>query len=111
LLFLAGLFHDIAKGRGGDHATLGAKDAQAFLKHHSLKTKDIALVSSLVEHHLLMTQVAQKQDLEDFNVIEQFAKTVKSVEFLEFLYLLSLILHLPSSYHTPAASLPLLVLV
>ncbi|SGZ62739.1 [Protein-PII] uridylyltransferase [Bathymodiolus thermophilus thioautotrophic gill symbiont] len=89
LLFLAGLFHDIAKGRGGDHATLGAKDAQDFLKHHSLKAKDVALVSSLVEQHLLMTQVAQKQDLDDFDVIEQFAKTVKSVEFLEFLYLLT----------------------
>jgi [protein-PII] uridylyltransferase len=89
LLFLAGLFHDIAKGRGGNHAILGAKDAQDFLKYYSLKAKDIALVSGLVEQHLLMTQVAQKQDLEDFDVIERFAKTVKSVEFLEFLYLLT----------------------
>ncbi|BAS67718.1 [protein-PII] uridylyltransferase [Bathymodiolus septemdierum thioautotrophic gill symbiont] len=89
LLFLAGLFHDIAKGRGGNHAILGAKDAQDFLKHHRFKAKDISLVSGLVEQHLLMTQVAQKQDLEDFEVINQFAKTVKSVEFLEFLYLLT----------------------
>lgn len=89
LLFLAGLFHDIAKGRGGNHAILGAKDAQDFLQHHRFKSKDIALVSDLVEQHLLMTQVAQKQDLEDFEVIEAFAKAVKSVEFLEFLYLLT----------------------
>ncbi|WXT99875.1 MAG: Bifunctional uridylyltransferase/uridylyl-removing enzyme [Catillopecten margaritatus gill symbiont] len=89
LLFLAGLFHDIAKGRGGNHATLGAKDAQDFLKHHHFKAKDVALVSGLVEQHLLMTQVAQKQDLEDFEVIKKFVKTVKTVEFLEFLYLLT----------------------
>jgi [protein-PII] uridylyltransferase len=89
LLFLAGLFHDIAKGRGGNHATLGAKDAQDFLKHHRFTVKDIALVSGLVEQHLLMAQVAQKQDLEDFEVIDGFAKTVQSVEFLEFLYLLT----------------------
>ena len=89
LLFLAGLFHDIAKGRGGNHAILGAKDAQIFLKHHCLKAKDITLVSDLVKQHLLMTTVTQKQDLEDFEVIERFAKTVKSVEFLEFLYLLT----------------------
>jgi len=89
LLFLAGLFHDIAKGRGGDHATLGAEDVQVFLKHHRFKAEDIALVSGLVAQHLLMTQVAQKQDLEDFEVIQKFAKSVKSVEFLEFLYLLT----------------------
>lgn len=89
LLFLAGLFHDIGKGRGGDHAILGAKDATDFLKYHRFKTKDIALVSGLVEQHLLMTQIAQKQDLEDFEVIQKFAKMVKSVEFLEFLYLLT----------------------
>ncbi|KAA0446193.1 MAG: [protein-PII] uridylyltransferase [Candidatus Thioglobus sp.] len=89
LLFLAGLFHDIAKGRGGDHAILGAKDAQDFLEHHRLKSRDIAITSGLVKHHLLMSQVAQKQDLEDFEVIESFAKKVKSVEFLQFLYLLT----------------------
>ncbi|CAC9443847.1 [Protein-PII] uridylyltransferase (EC 2.7.7.59) / [Protein-PII]-UMP uridylyl-removing enzyme [uncultured Gammaproteobacteria bacterium] len=89
LLLLAGLFHDIAKGRGGDHAVLGAQDVRDFLTHHRFKTSDIALVSGLVEQHLLMSQIAQKQDLEDFDVIHQFAKTVKSVQFLQFLYLLT----------------------
>lgn len=89
LLFLAGLFHDIAKGRGGDHAKLGAKDAREFLQHHQFKIDDIALVSGLVEQHLLMSQTAQKQDIEDLDVINMFAGKVKSVEFLEFLYLLT----------------------
>ena len=89
LLLLAGLFHDIAKGRGGDHASLGAKDAQIFCQHHQLRSDDIALVSGLVEQHLLMSQTAQKQDLEDFEVIDRFAKVVGSVQFLEFLYLLT----------------------
>ncbi len=89
LLLLAGLFHDIAKGRGGDHASLGAQDAQIFCKHHQLRSGDIALVSGLVEQHLLMSQTAQKQDLEDFEVIDRFAKVVGSVQFLEFLYLLT----------------------
>lgn len=89
LLFLAGLFHDIAKGRGGDHASLGAQDAQIFCKHHQLRPSDIVLVSGLVEHHLLMSQTAQKQDLEDFKVIDQFSKAVGSVRFLELLYLLT----------------------
>ncbi|SMM98441.1 [Protein-PII] uridylyltransferase [uncultured Candidatus Thioglobus sp.] len=89
LLFLAGLFHDIAKGRGGNHAKLGAKDVREFLQHHQFKTDDIALVSGLVEQHLLMSQTAQKQDIEDLDVINAFAEKVKSVEFLEFLYLLT----------------------
>ncbi|MEO1917277.1 MAG: [protein-PII] uridylyltransferase [Candidatus Thioglobus sp.] len=89
LLLLAGLFHDIAKGRGGDHASLGAQDAKVFCKHHQLRANDIALVSGLVEQHLLMSQTAQKQDLEDFEVIDRFAKAVGSVQFLELLYLLT----------------------
>jgi [protein-PII] uridylyltransferase len=89
LLLLAGLFHDIAKGRGGDHASLGAQDAQIFCQYHELISDDIALVSGLVEQHLLMSQTAQKQDLEDFKVIDRFAKVVGSVQFLEFLYLLT----------------------
>ncbi len=89
LLFLAGLFHDIAKGRGGDHAKLGAEDARNFCKHHQLQANDVTLVAGLVEQHLLMSQIAQKQDLEDFEVINAFSKAVGSVEFLEFLYLLT----------------------
>ena len=89
LLLLAGLFHDIAKGRGGDHASLGAQDAKVFCKHHQLRADDIELVTGLVEQHLLMSQTAQKQDLEDFEVIDRFAKAVGSVQFLELLYLLT----------------------
>jgi len=89
LLLLAGLFHDIAKGRGGNHASLGAQDAQVFCKHHQLKSRDSVLVAGLVEQHLLMSQTAQKQDLDDFEVIDRFAKMVGSVQFLEFLYLLT----------------------
>ncbi len=89
LLLLAGLFHDIAKGRGGNHAILGAQEVREFLQHHQFKSEDIALVAGLVEQHLLMSQTAQKQDLEDFEVIQKFAKKVNSVEFLEFLYLLT----------------------
>lgn len=89
LLFLAGLFHDIAKGRGGDHAKLGAVDAQDFCKYHQLKTDEIALVSNLVQKHLLMSQTSQKQDLQDIEVIEKFAKEVKTPQFLELLYLLT----------------------
>lgn len=89
LLFLAALFHDIAKGRGGNHANLGAQDARDFCQHHQLKLNDIDMVSGLVKQHLLMSQTAQKQDLEDLEVIDNFAKAVGSVEFLECLYLLS----------------------
>ena len=89
LLLLAGLFHDIGKGRGGDHAELGAEDARVFCKHHQLKADDVDLISGLVSQHLLMSQIAQKQDLEDFDVIEKFSKAVGSVQFLEFLYLLT----------------------
>lgn len=89
LLFLAGLFHDIAKGRGGNHAKLGAQDAQEFCAHHQLKAKDTALVADLVEQHLLMSQTAQKQNLDDRDVIATFAKSVASTRFLEFLYLLT----------------------
>ncbi len=89
LLFLAGLFHDIAKGRGGDHAKLGGIDARDFCKHHQLKTEDTNLVVNLVEKHLLMSQTAQKKNIDDPEVIDAFAKAVGSVKFLEFLYLLT----------------------
>ncbi|MBE8189483.1 MAG: [protein-PII] uridylyltransferase [Candidatus Thioglobus sp.] len=89
LLLLAGLFHDIGKGRGGNHADLGAVDAFDFCRQHQLKTPDATLVSDLVRQHLLMSETAQKQDLQEPEVIKKFAKTVKSVEFLEYLYLLT----------------------
>ena len=89
LLYLAALFHDIAKGRGGDHSTLGTKDAKRFCKLHNLSKEDGNLVAWLVEAHLKMSSTAQKSDLSDPNIIEQFAKFVKTEKRLTALYLLT----------------------
>jgi [protein-PII] uridylyltransferase len=89
LLYIAALFHDIAKGRGGDHSKLGMADARKFCKEHTLSKADTALVTFLVEHHLLMSQVAQKQDLSDPDVILHFANRVKDERYLTALYLLT----------------------
>jgi [protein-PII] uridylyltransferase len=89
LLYLAALFHDIAKGRGGDHSTLGTIDARRFCKLHNLPKEDTNLVAWLVESHLKMSSTAQKSDLSDQNVIEQFAKFVKTEKRLTALYLLT----------------------
>jgi [protein-PII] uridylyltransferase len=89
LLYLAALFHDIAKGRGGDHSTLGTVDAKRFCKLHNLPKEDINLVAWLVESHLKMSSTAQKSDLSDPNIIEQFAKFVKTERRLIALYLLT----------------------
>ena len=89
LLYLAGLFHDIAKGRGGDHSHLGAVDAGLFCKQHGLSEADCALVAWLVDHHLTMSATAQKQDLSDPDVIAKFAATVGSERRLVALYLLT----------------------
>jgi len=89
LLYLAALFHDIAKGRGGDHSTLGTIDARRFCKLHDLPKEDTNLVAWLVESHLKMSSTAQKSDLSDQNVIEQFAKFVKTEKRLTALYLLT----------------------
>ena len=89
LLYIAALFHDIAKGRGGDHSTLGARDARRFCRDHGLSAEDTALVTFLVVHHLSMSQVAQKQDLADEAVIQRFAALVKTERRLIALYLLT----------------------
>jgi [protein-PII] uridylyltransferase len=90
LLFLAGLFHDIAKGRGGDHAILGAEDAYEFCKQHGLQDADSELVAWLVRQHLLMSMVAQRKDLSDPEVISYFARQVGDQTHLDYLYLLTL---------------------
>jgi [protein-PII] uridylyltransferase len=89
LLYVAALFHDIAKGRGGDHSKLGMADARKFCVDHGLSNEDTELVVFLVEHHLTMSQVAQKQDLSDMDVIRSFAKMVKDERHLTGLYLLT----------------------
>lgn len=89
LLYVAALFHDIAKGRGGDHSKLGVADAAQFCQDHGMNAEDTELVCFLVEQHLTMSQVAQKQDLSDPDVIEAFAKVVKDERHLTALYLLT----------------------
>ena len=89
LLLLAGLFHDIAKGRGGDHSEVGAEDARAFCIAHRLSETDTALVEWLVRRHLLMSITAQKQDISDPVVIHRFATEVADRERLDYLYLLT----------------------
>ncbi len=89
LLYLAGLFHDIAKGRGGDHSELGAQDATAFCLHHGLSPFDARLVSWLVRNHLIMSMTAQRKDISDPEVIAQFATTNGDQMHLDYLYLLT----------------------
>ena len=89
LIYVAALFHDIAKGRGGDHSELGKHDARVFCRDHGLSKEDTQLVVFLVENHLLMSQVAQKQDLSDPDVVRAFVNTVKNERYLTALYLLT----------------------
>ncbi|MDB5991720.1 MAG: [protein-PII] uridylyltransferase [Herbaspirillum sp.] len=89
VLYVAALFHDIAKGRGGDHSKLGTVDAQQFCQDHGISEENTELIVFLVEHHLTMSQVAQKQDLSDPDVIKHFAATVKDERHLTALYLLT----------------------
>lgn len=89
LLLLAGLFHDIAKGRGGDHSELGEVEARAFGQAAGLSATDIDLVAWLVREHLTMSVTAQKQDIGDPQVVHRFASVVKDWERLDYLYLLT----------------------
>ncbi len=89
LLYIAGLFHDLAKGREGDHSELGSVDAYNFCIHHKLSRWDASLVSWLVEHHLLMSMTAQKKDVSDPDVIHEFACIVGDQTRLDYLHALT----------------------
>lgn len=89
LLYLGALFHDIAKGRGGDHSQLGMQDAKRFCKLHGLNKRDSELVAWLVGAHLIMSSTAQKSDLSDPQVIRQFADLMHDERHLVALYLLT----------------------
>lgn len=89
LLYIAGLYHDIAKGRGGDHSTLGAIDAEEFCQRHGVTPRETRLVCWLVEQHLLMSAVAQKQDISDPEIIHNFALAVGDLVHLDYLYCLT----------------------
>lgn len=89
LIYIAGLYHDIAKGRGGDHSELGAVDAQEFCVRHKLPAWDTRLVVWLVENHLVMSTTAQRKDLSDPQVINDFAQRVGDETHLDYLYVLT----------------------
>ena len=89
VLFVAAMFHDIAKGRGGDHSILGKSDARRFCRDHGVSREDTELVARLVEQHLLMSAVAQKQDLSDPDTVRAFAAKMKDERHLVALYLLT----------------------
>ena len=89
IVYLAALFHDLAKGRGGDHSELGAVDAQAFCLEHGLSRYDARLVAWLVRNHLLLSLTAQKRDIGDPQVINDFARQVGDETHLDYLYVLT----------------------
>ncbi len=90
IVYLAGLFHDIAKGRGGDHSKLGATDAESFCLEHGLSQYDARIVAWLVRHHLALSMTAQKKDISDPDVINEFAALVGDNTHLDFLYVLTI---------------------
>jgi len=89
IVYLAGLFHDIAKGRGGDHSELGAVDAEAFCLEHGMSEEDADTVAWLVRQHLLLSMTAQKKDIGDPYVINEFASQVRDRQRLNYLYVLT----------------------
>ena len=88
-LYIAGLYHDVAKGRGGDHSELGAIDVESFCERHHLSERDTQLASWLVENHLLMSMTAQRKDISDPDIIHGFARAVPSQVHLDYLYVLT----------------------
>ena len=89
IAYLSGMFHDIAKGRGGDHSELGAVDAEAFCLEHGLSKYEARMVAWLVRHHLILSTTAQKKDIGDPHVINEFAALVSDPVHLDYLYVLT----------------------
>ena len=89
LLYIAALFHDIGKGRGGDHSELGAVDAERFCQEHGFDRRDTELVTWLVRNHLTMSAVSQRKDITDPDVIQQFALHVGDEDHLDYLFTLT----------------------
>ena len=89
ILYLAALFHDIGKGRGGDHSQIGAEEVRRFCRQHGVDREDARLIEFLVREHLTMSTVAQKQDLSDPDVIGAFAHRVGNERNLTAMYLLT----------------------
>jgi [protein-PII] uridylyltransferase len=89
LLYLAAVFHDVAKGRGGDHSELGAVEVEAFCAMLEIEPAEREMVAWLVRHHLMMSQTAQRKDLSDPQNIQQFAELVGNTRYLDHLYLLT----------------------
>jgi [protein-PII] uridylyltransferase len=89
VLYIAALFHDIAKGRGGDHSELGARDVRVFCRNHDIDPEDGKLIEFLVKEHLTMSRIAQKEDLSNTDIIAAFARRVGNERYLTALYLLT----------------------
>ena len=89
IAYLSGLFHDIAKGRGGDHSELGAVDAEAFCLEHGLSKYEARTVAWLVRNHLILSTTAQKKDIGDPEVVNEFASQVRDPIHLDYLYILT----------------------
>ena len=89
ILYIAALFHDIAKGRGGDHSELGCRDVRVFCRQHGIAAEDARLIEFLVGEHLTMSRIAQKEDLSDPQVVASFARRVGNERYLTALYLLT----------------------
>ena len=89
ILYIAGLFHDLGKGKGGDHSEIGAKTSFNFAKRLGMSSTDAKLISWLVKKHLIMSSISQKKDISDPLTINDFAKEVEQNEKLNYLYLLT----------------------